>query len=133
MKPTILVVDDDVSIQKLVARALAKMSCQVMVACDGAEASKLIAKVRPDLVVLDINMPRKNGWELLRELRNQVGARTIPVIMLTGHSDKKSVLEGLGSGADDYIAKPVDLNELRARVASVLRRFAPTTDDPLTD
>jgi len=133
MKPTILVVDDDVSIQKLVARALAKMPCEVMVANDGVEASKLIDKVRPDLVVLDINMPRKNGWEVLRELRHQVGARTIPVIMLTGHSDKESVLEGLGLGADDYIAKPFDLEELRVRVASVLRRFAASTADPLTD
>ena len=122
--PKILVADDDVLVHKLVAAALAETSYEVMAARDGAEALKLVDEVRPDLKVLDINMPRKDGWEVLHELRSQAGTRSLPVIMLTGYSDTKSQILGLNSGADDYIAKPFDLNELRVRVASVLRRCA---------
>ena len=122
--PKILVADDDVLVHKLVAAALAETSYEVMAARDGAEALKLVDEVRPDLMVLDINMPRKDGWEVLHELRSQAGTRSLPVIMLTGYSDTKSQILGLNSGADDYIAKPFDLNELRVRVASVLRRCA---------
>ena len=122
--PKILVADDDVLVHKLVAAALAEMSYEVMAARDGAEALQLIDEARPDLVVLDINMPHKDGWEVLHELRSQADTRSLPVIMLTGYSDTKSQVLGLNSGADDYIAKPFDLNELRVRVASVLRRCA---------
>ncbi len=124
MKQIILLVDDEAPVRKLMARALAEMSCEVMAACDGVEALEVIAKVRPDLVVLDVKMPRKDGWAVLRALRSQAGTRSLPVIMLTGYSDTKSQILGLNSGADDYIAKPFDLNELRVRVASVLRRCA---------
>lgn len=120
----ILVADDDILVPKLVAAALAEMPYEVMIARDGVEALELIDAVRPDLVVLDINMPRKDGWKVLDELRSQAGTRSLPVIMLTGRSDTKSMIAGLNLGADDYIAKPFDLNELRVRVASVLRRCA---------
>jgi len=120
----ILVADDDVLVPKLVAAALAEMSYEVMAARDGTEALQLIDEVRPDLVVLDINMPRKDGWKVLDELRSQVETRSLPVIMLTGYGDTKSKIAGLNSGADDYIAKPFELDDLRVRVASVLRRCA---------
>ena len=128
MKQIILLVDDEAPVRKLMARALAEMSCEVMAACDGVEALEVIAKVRPDLVVLDVKMPRKDGWAVLRELRSQAGTRSIPIIMLTGCNDTASELNGLDLGADDYIAKPFELKELRARVASVLRR---SSSDPL--
>ncbi len=127
MKQIILLVDDEAPVRKLMARALAEMSCEVMAACDGVEALEVIAKVRPDLVVLDVKMPRKDGWAVLRELRSQAGTRSIPIIMLTGCNDTASEVAGLDMGADDYIAKPFELNDLRARVASVLRR---SSNDP---
>jgi len=127
MKQIILLVDDEAPVRKLMARALAEMSCEVMAACDGVEALEVIAKVRPDLVVLDVKMPRKDGWAVLRALRSQAGTRSIPIIMLTGCNDTASELNGLDMGADDYITKPFELKDLRARVASVLRR---SSSDP---
>ena len=133
MNQKILVADDEVSIHKLIARALVAMSCDVVAASDGAQALELIDKERPDLVVLDVNMPRKTGWEVLRELRSQAGTCSLPVIMLTGYNDLASEVGGLEMGADDYITKPFQLEELRARVMSVLRRNRiDLTANPLT-
>ena len=122
--PKILVADDDVLVHKLVAAALSETSYEVLAARDGAEALQLIHEIRPDLVVLDINMPHRDGWDVLHELRSQAGTRALPIIMLTGYGDMKSKIVGLNSGADDYIAKPFALDDLRVRVASVLRRCA---------
>jgi diguanylate cyclase (GGDEF)-like protein len=109
------------------------MSCEVVTASDGAQALELVEKIHPDLVVLDVNMPRKNGWEVLRELRSRMGTNTLPVIMLTGCNDLDSEVGGLEMGADDYITKPFELEELRAHVMSVLRRNrTDLTANPLT-
>jgi diguanylate cyclase (GGDEF)-like protein len=133
MNQKILVADDEVSIHRLIARALAASSCDVVAASDGAQALELIDQVHPDLMLLDINMPRKNGWEVLRELRGQAVTSALPVIMLTGYSDLNSEVGGLEMGADDYITKPFQLEELRARIMSVLRRNRiDLTANPLT-
>jgi diguanylate cyclase (GGDEF)-like protein len=133
MNQKILVADDEVSIHRLIARALAASSCEVVTASDGAQALELVDREHPDLVVLDVNMPRKNGWEVLRELRRGSGTCALPVIMLTGYGDMDSEVAGLEMGADDYITKPFQLDELRARVMSVLRRNrVDLTANPLT-
>jgi diguanylate cyclase (GGDEF)-like protein len=129
----VLVADDEVAVQNLISRALVAMPCEVVVASDGAQALDLVERVRPNLVVLDVDMPRKNGWQVLRQLRSQNGTRGLPVIMLTHRGDLASEVEGLEMGADDYIAKPFELEQLRARVMSVLRRNRlDLTANPLT-
>jgi diguanylate cyclase (GGDEF)-like protein len=133
MNQKILVADDEVMIHKLIARALTTASCEVVTASDGVQALALIEKARPDLVVLDINMPGKSGWEVLRELKSQAVTSSLPVIMLTGYDDSNSEVAGLELGADDYITKPFQLDELRARVMGVLRRNrVDLTANPLT-
>jgi len=133
MRQKILVADDEVFVQRIVARALAALPCEVVAASDGAQALELIGSFNPDLVVLDVNMPRKNGWQVLRELRGRLRSRAIPVIMLTCCGDLAAEVKGLDLGADDYISKPFDLEDLRARVMSVLRRTqADLSANPLT-
>jgi len=122
VKQKILVADDEECVHRLIARALENARYELIIARDGAEAMELAKSAGPDLVVLDVRMPRKNGWEVLRELRLQPRTRATPVIMLTGCSDLADEVEGLEMGADDYITKPFEINDLRARVTSVLRR-----------
>ncbi|MBI5238852.1 MAG: response regulator [Elusimicrobia bacterium] len=122
MTQKILVADDEECVRRIIARTLSAMPCQVIMAGDGAQALELAVCEAPDLIVLDVKMPRKDGWQVLRELRDRPGTRAIPVIMLTGCSGLSDEVGGLELGADDYITKPFEAAELRARVASVLRR-----------
>ena len=133
MKQRILVADDEIAVQHIVARALAAMPYEVVAASDGVQALEMTETLGPDLIVLDVNMPRKNGWQVLRELRGHLRSRAIPVIMLTGRGDLASEVEGLEMGADDYITKPFELEDLCARVRSVLRRnLIDLSANPLT-
>jgi len=122
MKQKILVADDEEMIHRLISRTLTDKNCEVVTASDGAQAMELARTVGPDLIVLDVKMPLKSGWEVLRELRSQAGTRAIPVIMLTGCCNTSDEVAGLDMGADDYITKPFQLEDLRARVMSLLRR-----------
>lgn len=122
MNQRVLVADDEEMIHRLIYRTLTTKDCEVVLASDGVEALELARTVGPDLIVLDVNMPLKSGWEVLKELRSQAGTRAIPVIMLTGCGDSSDEVGGLEMGADDYITKPFKLEELRARVMSMLRR-----------
>lgn len=122
MKQKILIADDEPSVQGVVARALGSKLYDFCTASNGNDALNLTSKEKPDLILLDVGMPKKNGWEVLKELRRRVLTRMTPVIMLTGLGGVSDEVHGLEIGADDYITKPFIAAELRARVDSALRR-----------
>ena len=116
---TILVVDDEPNIREVVALYLRRDGHAVVSAADGDEALRLNREHRPDLVVLDLMLPRLSGLEVCRRIQAE---RRVPLIMLTARGDEEDRIIGLGVGADDYVVKPFSPRELVARVAAVLRR-----------
>ena len=123
----ILVADDDESIVELIMLYLRKDGFDVITARDGGEALRKITQHSPDLVLLDIMMPVKDGWEVCREIRQRY---QLPVIMLTARSEDYDKILGLELGADDYITKPFNPRELVARVRAVLRRSRQESSEP---
>lgn len=115
----ILVADDDVELLGLVAFALRQAGFQVLEAADGAAALETFRIERPDLTILDVNMPRLNGFDVLRAIRETSDA---PVMMLTVRSSEEDQVRGLDLGADDYLGKPFSPRTLLARVRALLRR-----------
>jgi two-component system phosphate regulon response regulator PhoB len=127
-EPTLLVVDDEPEINKLVARIFEKRGYRVRSAIDGAEALAAIAKEPPDLVMLDLNLPRVDGWEVCRRLKSDPKTKSIPIIMLTAaHANVDDAAIGLGLGADEYVAKPFVKAVLLHNVERLLGR--PHSDD----
>jgi two-component system OmpR family response regulator len=116
---TILLVDDDVDFRSLVSTYLRRESFTVTEAATAGMARHEFGAAAIDLVLLDLGLPDADGFDLLRDLRSQ---RAVPVIMLTGKDTPMDRILGLELGADDYIGKPFELAELRARIRSVLRR-----------
>lgn len=116
----IVVVEDDVPLGSAIKRALERLSYNVTWLTTGTEALEALRQESADLVLLDLGLPRKDGIEVLREARRS-GVRT-PVLVLTARDDVKSKVEGLDAGADDYVVKPVHLDELAARIRSLARR-----------
>lgn len=116
----ILIVDDDPIFCGLLGRFLAGRGYEAVTAAGGEEALRLLPEQAPDAVILDVMMPGMDGWETMRQLR--AAAATVPVIFLTALGEQADVLAGLGLGADDYIKKPFDFEELALRLAAVLRR-----------
>lgn len=119
MEHKILVMDDEVNIADIIKFNLEKDGYRVLTANDGEVGMKLYAKEKPDLVVLDIMMPKKDGIQVLKEIR---ATSTVPVIMLTAKEDELDKVLGLELGADDYMTKPFSVRELAARVKANLRR-----------
>jgi two-component system, OmpR family, phosphate regulon response regulator PhoB len=115
----ILVVDDDLDLVDVVRSALEREGFAVDDACDGATALDKIADDEPELVVLDLGLPKVRGLDVLRQVRAD---NAVPVIVLSGRSDEADRIIGLELGADDYVVKPFSPRELVARVRSVLRR-----------
>ncbi|MDB4965574.1 MAG: two component transcriptional regulator, winged helix family [Myxococcales bacterium] len=104
---TLLVVDDEPEINKLVARIFEKRGYVVHTAADGAEALAQVASKHPDLIILDLNIPKIDGWEVCRRLKSDAATSKIPIIMLTAaHANVDDAHIGLGLGADEYVAKP---------------------------
>jgi len=122
-KPRILVVDDEAAITSNLSPLLERAGFDVLVAADGERGLSLAKQQAPDLIVLDILMPRLNGRELLRTLRNE--GNWTPIILLTQVGDSSERTMALGEGADDYLNKPFDPHELIARIQAVLRRVRP--------
>jgi DNA-binding response OmpR family regulator len=121
-KPRVVIADDDPDIRRLVQITIANAGCDVTVASDGEEAVELIRKALPDLVILDVLMPRMDGWEVAKELKNDPNTSAIPVMFLTSRGQEHDVLEGFNSGAADYMVKPFSPRELQARVRAILSK-----------
>jgi two-component system KDP operon response regulator KdpE len=120
MDRKILVVDDEPTFVSLVSQTLIHQEYEVIGAKDGQEALRLLFAHKPDLVLLDMDMPGLDGWQTCQRIRDMCD---IPVIMLTGrHNTEEDIVRGLDHGADDYIIKPMGFREMLARVRAVLRR-----------
>ena len=117
----ILVVDDDVNISELLRLYFENEGYEVKTANDGAEGINAFKAFEPDLVLLDVMMPKKDGWQVLREIREMSSK---PVIMITAKGDVFDKVLGLELGADDFVVKPFDTKELSARAKAVLRRYS---------
>jgi len=121
--PTILIVDDEQDIRELIIVNLVREEpYKVVEAANGLEALELARKERPDLVILDLMLPEKDGYEVYKELRDDARTRSIPVIMLTARGRLDEKITGLERGADDYLTKPFSPRELVLRVRNLLRR-----------
>lgn len=131
MREKILVIDDDFNFLELTRTWLQNAQYEVLTAADGIEGLRRVYSGRPNLVLLDANMPKMDGWEVCRRIRDM---SDIPVIMVTVNGRKADLLRGFNLGADDYVTKPVDFSELMARVQAVLRRVDPAMqgDGPST-
>ncbi|HZB06191.1 MAG TPA: response regulator transcription factor [Thermoleophilaceae bacterium] len=117
--PRILLVDDELSVQKLLTYPLRKEGYDVIPALDGREALERLRDDNFDLVVLDVMLPRMDGFDVCRAIRSR---STVPIIMLTAKTEETDKVLGLELGADDYITKPFSVREFRSRVKAVLRR-----------
>ncbi|OGS44843.1 MAG: hypothetical protein A2539_03700 [Elusimicrobia bacterium RIFOXYD2_FULL_34_15] len=118
----IIIADDDIEILELIKTALENDGHSIIGYNNGFDAYEAIVKEKPDLVVLDVMMPRMNGYEVCEKLRETPSTKTIPIVMLTAQSQIKDKITGLKLGADDYITKPFDPLELAARVESIIKR-----------
>jgi DNA-binding response OmpR family regulator len=121
-RPVILAADDDEDILQLIVFRLERSGYTVLQARDGEEALALARERRPDLAVLDVMMPKIDGFELARRLRAEPVTNRMPIIMLTARVQDADVQQGFDAGADDYLRKPFSPQELRARVQAILGR-----------
>lgn len=126
---SILIVDDEPAIREMVTMALELAGFAVLEAEDALSAHAMIVDLRPDLILLDWMLPQVSGLELARRLKRDDATREIPVIMLTARSEEDNKIQGLESGADDYLTKPFSTRELVARIRAVLRRTSPAAGE----
>jgi two-component system phosphate regulon response regulator OmpR len=122
--PHLLVVDDDRRIRDLLSRFLSAEGYRVTTAETAADARAKLAGLRFDLLILDVMMPGETGFEFARAIRQ---TSAVPILMLTARDEKESRIEGLETGADDYVSKPFEPRELSLRVANILKRAQPVT------
>ncbi|MBI5301903.1 MAG: response regulator transcription factor [Chloroflexi bacterium] len=122
MATRILVVDDDKQIVRLVQSYLEKSGFVVLTAFDGENALRIIRHERPDLVVLDLMLPGKDGWDITQAIRADANLAATPILMLTARIEDTDKILGLELGADDYLTKPFNPREVVARVRAILRR-----------
>ena len=131
MSSTILIVDDEPAGRHTLESILDGQGYRLEMAGNGLEALEKASQILPDVILLDVMMPGMDGFEVCRRIRNNPALAEIPIIMLTALDDRQSLLEGLESGADDYITKPYDRFELRARLLGITRlnRYRKLLDD----
>jgi len=118
-----LIAEDDANIAILLRLYMEKEGFQVTLVADGGEALRLYRTIRPHIILLDVMMPVMDGWQVCSEIRRE---SDVPIIMLTARGETGDRVNGLNSGADDYIVKPFEMREVIARVHAVLRRSLPT-------
>ena len=116
----VLVADDDKSYRSLIKEALESAGYEVLLAFDGKEALEKLSE-NPDIAVLDVNMPGKNGFEVCREIRNDPGRRSMPVLILTVLSEVSDQVKGYDMGADEYVPKPFSIEVFLARMKKLER------------
>ncbi|RJS83962.1 response regulator [Methanophagales archaeon] len=121
----ILIVDDELDTLLPLKRALEMEDFNVIEAQDGVEALEKVRSEIPDLLLLDLMLPKLNGFEVCQRLKKDDATNSIPIIMLTAKGETSDKIKGIEIGADDYVTKPFDLDELKARIKAVLRRTAP--------
>jgi DNA-binding response OmpR family regulator len=119
-KPVILIADDDPEILTMLGIRLSKKGYQVLEAVDGNQTLSLARKHKPDLVLLDVMMPGKNGWEVAKELRADESFATVGIVMLTAIGEKVNEMTSPLYGADAYVDKPFDFTELESKIKTVL-------------
>lgn len=126
LENTILVIDDDPLLHRIVEACLMKENYRLVFAQSGEAGLQLAKKVLPDLILLDVVMPNMDGFEVCSHLRSDEELKYIPIIILTALDDRDSKIQGLEAGADDYICKPFDKIEFRARINTIvkLNRFS---------
>jgi len=124
-KAKLLIVDDDAQLVKALELYLRRAGYEVISALDGIEGMRRFHQHRPDLIILDIMLPRIDGWEVCERIRTMA---SVPIIMLTARGQETDRVKGLKMGADDYVVKPFSLRELAARVEAVLRRSQATQE-----
>ena len=127
---TVLVADDEQSVRQVIAAVLEEEGFSVLQAANGTDCLRMYVDKRPDLVLLDILMPGKDGRETCKQLRE---FSDVPIIMLTALTESNEKVDRLNQGADDYVSKPFDNHELVARIRTVLRRAGRTTDRKYND
>ena len=128
-RPTILIVDDETSIRSVLATRLGMVGYEVLTAGDGETALDVFHECAPDLVILDVMLPKGDGYSVCKAIRSVSDA---PIIMVTALANLSDRIAGLELGADDYIVKPFSVKELEARINSILRRFQPSPRSQLT-
>ncbi|MFZ2359292.1 MAG: response regulator transcription factor [Anaerolineae bacterium] len=131
MSQCILVVDDDKQIARLIRSYLEQAGFRVTVAHDGAAALHALRREKPDLVVLDLMLPDRDGWDITRTVRSDPTLAATPIIMVTARVEDTDRIVGLELGADDYVTKPFNPREIVARVRAVLRRSSATAPAPV--
>ena len=129
---TVYCVEDDNNIRELVCYTLTQTGSEAVGFADAESFFAAVGERLPDLVLLDIMLPDKDGLEILHELRSNARTERLPIIMVTAKSGQIDKIKGLDGGADDYITKPFDIMELISRVNALLRRVAPETSDLIT-
>ncbi|MEX0724557.1 MAG: response regulator transcription factor [Gracilimonas sp.] len=125
----ILVVDDETDLLDLIEYNLKKEGFDVLKAENGEEGIKIAKEHKPDLVLMDIMMPKMDGMEAVEKMRADDELKSIPIIFLTARSDEKTEVEGLNKGGDDYITKPISTTKLISRIKAVMRRFDETEEE----
>lgn len=128
---TVLIVDDDDGIRELMRLFLLKKGYSVLQAADGFKALELLEQTKPDLILLDVEMPGMNGLEVCKKIRLKT---TLPILFVSYRKELAYKIQGLEAGGDDYITKPFDFNELEARIRAILRRngWRSGEEDPLS-
>lgn len=126
MNCSVLVVDDEFEIRQLLSTMLTLMGYQSYVAEDGLDALEKIPECKPDVLILDVMMPRMDGLTLCRTLRDDAKTAALPIIMLSGKAHQEAIREGLQAGADRYLVKPTGLDELTRNIDEVLGETAVT-------
>jgi chemosensory pili system protein ChpA (sensor histidine kinase/response regulator) len=128
--PTVMVVDDSITMRKVTSRVLENHSLEVVTANDGIDASEKLRDVVPDLILLDIEMPRMDGYELLEHIRADARLRHVPVVMITSRAGQKHRKKARAAGANDYLTKPYQEPELVEKVGEMLdRELTPRRSD----